>query len=213
MNKKLTQRDLDKLRRREEILDAAERIFFEAGVGNCTMEQVAKAAGISRPLLYVYFKDRSELQLGVGVRALQQLLALFKAASEAEKLGLRKVMAIGQAYVDFAREEPFRFSVLSMCEAQGAVQPSDSDLSQQMLQIGAMVHQQTTLALVCGVNDGSIRANLGDLDMVSRSLWALTHGTIQLAQSKPAIIEASGGSLQSFFQCSMEMALYSLMAR
>jgi TetR/AcrR family transcriptional regulator len=213
MNTKPTKRDLDKLRRREEILDAAELVFSETGANNCTMDQVAKAAGISRPLLYVYFKDRSELQLGVGVRALQQLLALFKAASESEKLGLRKVMAIGQAYVDFAREEPFRFSVLSMCEAQGAVQPSDSDLGKHMLELGSLVHQQTTLALSCGVNDGSIRANLGDLDMVSRSLWALTHGTIQLAQSKPAIIEASGGSLQSFFQCSMEMALHSLIAR
>ena len=213
MNKKPTQRDLDKLQRRQDILDAAERIFSEAGINNATMDQVARAAGISRPLLYVYFKDRAALQFGVGVRALEQLLELFKAASESEKLGLRKVMAIGQAYVDFAREEPFRFSVLSMCEAQGSVQTPDSDLAQEMLQLGALVHQQTTQALVCGVNDGSIRPNLGDLDMVSRSLWALTHGTIQLAQSKPAIIEASGGTLQSFFQCSMEMALHSLMSR
>lgn len=209
----ISPRDLGKLQRREQILDAAERVFAEVGMAACTMDQVARAADISRPLLYVYFRDKQALQQGIGVRALEQLLERFQRAGATEKLGLRKLLAIGKAYIAFAREEPNRFAVLSMCEAQAAEPQSDDPLAHAMMEAGLQVHRETARVLQAGIDDGSIRPDLIDLDMVSKTLWALVHGSIQLAQTKRGVIEADGGSVDSFFNCSMEFAMQALMRK
>ncbi|MFI6310264.1 TetR/AcrR family transcriptional regulator [Nocardia fusca] len=46
---------------RGQILDAAQSTFLRFGVAKTTMDDVAKAAGVSRPTIYRYFRDRDTL--------------------------------------------------------------------------------------------------------------------------------------------------------
>ena len=47
--------------RRTQILEAASVLILEMGHSACTLEQVAKAAGVSKPLIYKYFSKRDDL--------------------------------------------------------------------------------------------------------------------------------------------------------
>ena len=47
--------------RREQILGAALGLFFENGYANTTMSDIAVAAGISKGLIYHYFKNKAEV--------------------------------------------------------------------------------------------------------------------------------------------------------
>ncbi len=47
--------------RRSQILDAAVKLIVANGHSSCTLEQVASAAGISKPLIYKYFARREDL--------------------------------------------------------------------------------------------------------------------------------------------------------
>src|SRR6516162_11144501 len=47
--------------RREKILDAAVELILAAGHAGCSLEDVARAAHISTPLIYKYFPKREEL--------------------------------------------------------------------------------------------------------------------------------------------------------
>lgn len=47
--------------RRAQILDTAADLILETGHSGCTLEQVARAAGISKPLIYKYFPKRDDL--------------------------------------------------------------------------------------------------------------------------------------------------------
>src|SRR3974377_138764 len=78
----------EKERRRAEIVDAAERLYDEKGWDSVTMHQVAKAARLSRALLYVYFRDRDELHFAIGERALAVLRARFLDAVAGHARGL-----------------------------------------------------------------------------------------------------------------------------
>ena len=51
--------------RREDLLDAATRLVTADGVEAVTMESVADAAGVSRPLVYKHFANRSEILVAV----------------------------------------------------------------------------------------------------------------------------------------------------
>ena len=46
---------------RNALLDAAEKMFYKRGVTRTSLEEVAKAAGMTRGAVYWHFKDKIEL--------------------------------------------------------------------------------------------------------------------------------------------------------
>src|SRR5215813_283388 len=109
-------RQEEKERRRGEILDAAEAVLASVGWDAMTMEEVARKARLSRALVYVYFKDKTDLMFGVGERALSALRQHFAAAVAQHQQGLDQLAAIGRAYIAFSREQPVYFDVIARCE-------------------------------------------------------------------------------------------------
>ena len=95
----------EKERRRNDILDAAERVASAAGLENLTMEQVAREARLSRGLLYVYFRDKDDLESGICARALTGLHDRFHALPTGSESGIERVVAMGRAYVAFAAKQ------------------------------------------------------------------------------------------------------------
>jgi AcrR family transcriptional regulator len=68
------QRRLTPQRRREHVVDAAERVFAQRPYEEVTMDVVAAEAGISRALLYRYFPGKVALFAAVYQRAADRLL-------------------------------------------------------------------------------------------------------------------------------------------
>jgi TetR/AcrR family acrAB operon transcriptional repressor len=56
-------------RTREAVLDAAEQVFLERGVSRATLEEVARAAGVTRGAVYWHFRDKLDLFLAIDERA------------------------------------------------------------------------------------------------------------------------------------------------
>ncbi|HEY0215039.1 MAG TPA: TetR family transcriptional regulator, partial [Cellulomonas sp.] len=52
---------LDPAERREALVDAAERTYAERGISRTTVSDVARAAGVTRGLVYHYFPTAAEL--------------------------------------------------------------------------------------------------------------------------------------------------------
>ena len=50
---------------RASILRAAEQVFFDKGVSNATLEDVAKSAGVTRGAIYWHFANKSDLFLAL----------------------------------------------------------------------------------------------------------------------------------------------------
>jgi AcrR family transcriptional regulator len=176
-------RSEEKERRRGEILDAADSLYAEKGWESVTVDQVARGARLSRALVYVYFKDKEELLFAVGERAMRLLRDRFIAASAAHIPGMEKIEAIGRAYMTYAFEFPHYFDFVARFHAHSTAPDSGShDLQCQAAgdeAIGVVVQ-----AIETGVRDGSIRPNIGDPMMLAVTLWAFTHGLIQLAMAK-----------------------------
>ena len=73
----------EKERRREDILDAAEAVFAAKGFDDAKMDDIARAARVSRALLYIYFKDKRELQFALCLRGMDLLRQRFAEARAA----------------------------------------------------------------------------------------------------------------------------------
>ena len=176
-------RSEERERRRLEILDAAEGLYAKQGWDSVTMDQVARSARLSRALVYVYFKDRQELLFAIGERAMNLLQARFAAASAGQALGIDKIEAIGRAYMGYAFEFPHYFDFCSRFQAH-ASEPEEDSAEVGCKAAGDRAIGAVVDAIHSGLKDGSVRTDVGDPLMLAVSLWAFSHGLIQLAMAK-----------------------------
>jgi len=176
-------RSEEKERRRGEILDAATALYAEKGWDAVTMDQVARSARLSRALVYVYFRDKDELLFAIGERAMLELRERFVAAAAGAATGMDKVQAIGRAYMQYAHDLPHYFDVCSRFNAH-VDQPDDGSNAGACSAAGDMAIAEVVKAIEVGKHDGSIRADVGDSMLLALSLWAFTHGIIQIAMTK-----------------------------
>jgi AcrR family transcriptional regulator len=173
----------EKERRRAEILDAAEALYVKKGWDALTVDQVARRARLSRALVYVYFRDKEELLFAIGERAMRLLRDRFIEAAASHALGIDKIEAVGRAYMGYAYEFPHYFDFCSRFQAHSvATDPGSHESGCRAAgdeAIGAVVQ-----AIEAGIRDGSIRPDVGQPALLATTLWAFTHGIIQLAMAK-----------------------------
>jgi AcrR family transcriptional regulator len=203
-------RQEEKDRRRTEIVDAAEELYRDVGWDAVTMDSVARRARLSRALVYVYFKDKSDLHFAIAVRAMEQLHRSFLEASDRAATGAEKVLAIGRAYIAYGEQFPHYFDACARLELHT---PSGSEPTpQEMLcfEAGKMPHEVAIEALRAGQGDGSIRADLGDLNVTARVLWGFSHGLIQIAMTKGEMLARAGIAVPQLTQQAMDLLMYSL---
>ena len=199
-------------RRRAEIVDAAEALYAEVGWDAVTMDQVARRARLSRALVYVYFRDKTDLLFALVERSLDTLRARFEAARAGKARGIDQVEAIGRAYVAFSRELPHYFDACARYQAHapgdGLIQPNEA----ACIHAGHRAHETMVEALNRGVADGSIRPDIGDPYVTALSLWAVSYGVIQIAATKGGQLLHEGIAVQDFIDHAYDLALRSLRA-
>jgi len=187
----------EKERRRAEILDATETLYAKKGWDAVTVDQVARSARLSRALVYVYFRDKEELLFAIGERAMRLLRDRFIEAAASHARGMDQVEAIGHAYMAYAHEFPHYFDFCSRFHAHSvAIDPGSHEGACRAAgdeAIGALVQ-----AIEAGMRDGSIRPDVGEPVLLATTLWAFTHGIIQLAMAKGSDLERFGIAIPEF---------------
>ena len=203
----------EKDRRRAEILDAAEKVAARDGIDAITMDQVARQARISRALLYVYFKDRDDLCMGIGERGLELLKSRFAGRSRTPRHRPGAGAGHGRAYVDFAREFPVYFAALSQFHASV---PEAGELDGNIascLQAGNEVHGILLQSLQAGMQDGSIGREAGDPAAIAMTLWGFMHGIIQISLTKELVLSQYGLGGDALVNQALHLATRSLEPR
>lgn len=61
-------------RTRQQIIDAARKVFYERGVTKSTLEGIATAAGVTRGAVYWHFKNKTELFFAMRAQAVIPLI-------------------------------------------------------------------------------------------------------------------------------------------
>jgi AcrR family transcriptional regulator len=99
--------------RAEQLLDVAEGLFATGGFGATSVEAIARAAGVTRPIVYEHFGSKDGIYLACLSRARGELEALlFTAVAEAGADLRGQLVAGAGAYFGFVQESPARWRVL-----------------------------------------------------------------------------------------------------
>ncbi|HEY0941461.1 MAG TPA: TetR/AcrR family transcriptional regulator [Steroidobacter sp.] len=86
-------------RNRQRILDAAAELFFERGYAGTTMDALCEHLGVTKPFVYYYFKDKSQILDTLTLESAKVTLSSLKPAAEAKqsaeqrlRFGLRQLL-------------------------------------------------------------------------------------------------------------------------
>ena len=94
--------------RRRQLLSVARRLFADHGYHGLSMEQLAEAAGVSKPVLYQHFPSKRELYLALVHDANAELEAKIRAALEGTSDNRARVTGAISTYFDFVEDRRFR---------------------------------------------------------------------------------------------------------
>jgi AcrR family transcriptional regulator len=155
----INRKEKEKQLRKDDIVAAAEELFFKKGFHGTTMDEIAKKAEFTKMTVYSYFTSKEEIFYFCSLKSLRILNRLFEDAAAAGGTGFDKVAAIGSAYMKFFKDYRSHFRVLTQaihyCPSV-ACTPVLRELERENTRMFAIM----TSAIEKGINDGTLRKDI-----------------------------------------------------
>jgi AcrR family transcriptional regulator len=180
--------------REKEILDATRALFDARGVRDAQIEDIARAVGINRAIIYRHFSGKEELFALTLVGYLEELLHRLEAADDPGSAPVQRLRRITEAFIDYGLEFPaFVDCALTLMRRPG------SELWEEISE-GAMYRlgrgissclARVAAAITAGVEDGTFHTD--DVDLLANTLYAAGLGGMQLARVGMLVKEAAPG--------------------
>lgn len=94
------------LDQRRRILKAAKRMFAQKGFARTNNDEIARAAGITRTLLYHYFQSKEDILNAIMLEALDQIDLLLKDVTTRGGSAAIQIRLLVNGYFDFMAAQP-----------------------------------------------------------------------------------------------------------
>jgi AcrR family transcriptional regulator len=169
--------------RREQLLDAALSLIVQRGYGGVTMEGVARAAGVTKPVVYDLFGSLGRLLLALNEREeerafadLAKVLPSLPLDSDPDALLVEGLVA----FLTTVASNPDRWRLILL--------PSDGtpDVVREHIAEGrSQVLRQLESLVAWGLDQRGGPAEL-DVELASRAIMALGEGAARLVLTEPA---------------------------
>ena len=160
-------RKREREQRRNQLVDAAEKLFFAKDYDNVTMDEIANEAEVNKALLYYYFKNKETLFFAVNLRIAQMLHELYIKYSKLDISGLNKIKEIGIILYNFSEEYPDHFRLYNYAKSE-RFSSADNEYAKKAIELSIKREQVVIDAFMQGVEEGVIR---NDLDPVEMSVY------------------------------------------
>lgn len=161
-------------RRRQQLLEVALHVFGEQGFHPASMNDVAEAAGVTKPVLYQHFRSKRDLYRQVLTDVGAQLLDAITKATTAAQSPRHQVELGFIAYFRFVEANEAAFRVLF-----GGGTRRDEEFAAQVAEVeGAIAEAIATLIEVEGLTNAQRRQ--------------LAHGLVGLAEGTSRVWMAEG---------------------
>lgn len=177
-------------RRRHQLLDVARDLFAARGFHATSMDDVAEAAGVTKPVLYQHFPSKRALYRELLEDVARRLLTEITAAATSADTGRQSVQAGFAAYFKFVRENQSAFRLLFGASvrndaefaevAEGVVNLLADAVAEMMAIDVAAEHRRVIAHSLVGIAEAVSRRALFD-PTVEQDPEVLAHWTAELA--------------------------------
>lgn len=180
--------------READIVAATRKLFDERGVSDAQIEDIAKAVGINRAIVYRHFTGKDEIFALTLVGYLDELRERMLSATEGDSAPTDVVRDVVGTFVDYGIEHP----AFVDC-AQTLMRRSGSDLLDELsesalFRLGRAMNGCLTI-LTTVFEDGAASGELHvkDANLLANTLYASGLGALQLARVGILVSESAPG--------------------
>jgi AcrR family transcriptional regulator len=99
-------RKREKEHRRNDIINAAENLFFSKGFENVSLNEIANEVHLGRSTIYLYFENKEELFFAIVLRGAIILHNLVQKEVKNSNTAIEKLSAFRRAYYTFSNKYP-----------------------------------------------------------------------------------------------------------
>ena len=157
-------KEREKQQRHNDIVDAAEKRFFEKGFDGVSMDEIARDLELSKPTLYLYFDNKESLFLAVALRAARQFVELYRGVLSTGLRGDYKIAALGDVAFNFSRKYP-DYHRLLLFASSGRLDLTGTPEGRAYQETLAETNEIMCAAIKEGMDDGSIRGDMDPLEI------------------------------------------------
>jgi AcrR family transcriptional regulator len=169
--------------RERELVKVTRGLFDERGMQDAPVEDIARAAGIARGLIYRHFSSKEELFMAAVTDYLAELGAAMEAATAGEADPVRRLVRLTEAYASYCLRYPAFLDACISLMHRPASELSEIVSESVWLRLGQ------GMARCLGVSAATLRAGseagvfrLDDPDYMANVLWTQGLGLMHLAR-------------------------------
>lgn len=179
-------KEREKEKRKNQIIDAAEKVIFSKGLDQATMDEIAEEAELSKGTLYLYFKNKNELYMAIAERGSNLLNSRFAKIFTEDYNGIELIRLMGETYLDFVRNNPDYFNAFQYYESLKNVEElQESDMAQTCEENMREAMTFMIRALQIGMQDGTIDDSYNPKELAI-IIWSSTRGITTINHMKKA---------------------------
>jgi len=165
--------------RRQTILKAARKLFFEKGFKHVTVESISRKADISKGAVYLHFKSKEEIYVQILLSDVERHHKLMTGLIKKGQGAVADLLSLAQSYVDFFLNdrELFRILMSYMLHTDHMNLPDELDK-----QIVRAVNRNMDIVVETfqyGIENGEFPVTM-NLIQSRNAVWGLMNGIISL---------------------------------
>lgn len=207
----IERKEREKEHRREEILNAAQRVFFEKGLQAATMDEIAEAAELSKGTLYLYHKSKEDLYLGVMIRGMDILYNMFLEVTSTNEPTVVKIKHVGDAYYRYFKEHRNFFRMFYFFQNPLFHTQVSEEMMTHCESGNQKIWKLVTSLIQQGIDEGSIRSDLSAVEC-AMILWSNSNGImIRIDTQEEYFRNVMGVNLEEVMQKSTALLFESLL--
>ena len=180
--------------REREILDATRALFDERGVRDAQIEDIARAVGINRAIIYRHFSGKEELFALTLVGYLEELDGRLARVDDDTADPVTRLGAITATFMDYGIEFPAFVDCAQTLMRRPGPELLEEVSEGAVYRLGrgiATCLSRVAAVLEAGVGTGAFR--VPDVHLLANTLYATGLGAMQLARVGMLVKEAAPG--------------------
>lgn len=164
-------KEREKEQRRQSILCSARDVFFEKGLQNTTMDEIAERAELSKGTLYLYYRSKEDLYLAVVVEGLELLYGMFIRATNDSSSAIVALGKIAEVYLEFFDTHKSYFRMFQFFQSPQFHRQVSEEMLGECTRQNMKLWNYVTDLIKRGIADGEIKKDLS-ADETTVLLWS-----------------------------------------
>lgn len=183
---------------KDNILEAAEKLFLEKGISQTTMDEIAKKSEYSKSTIYVYFKSKEDIYYHIVYRGMELFYEKLKNAINVKTDCKTNFFAVCHVLTNIQEESTLYFESILNTILVDDVNMKEFIILKSIYEVGEEINELLIKVFEDGMRKREIREDIDPFQTIFM-MWASIGGIIKMATQKSNYLKEKKGITQDEF--------------